>query len=70
MFRFPGKKEEQWWLVVGDPKNNTLLAIKRISLLRKNTVKLDFAAPSRVGKHDLVLYYMSDSYMGCDQVDS
>lgn len=66
--RFPTKKEEQWWLVVGDPKANTLLAIKRISLLRKATHKLAFQAPSKLGSHHLVLYFMCDSYMGCDQV--
>ena len=66
--RYPARKEEQWWLVVGDPKASSLLAIKRVSLQRKSRVKLEFAAPSRVGTHNLVLYYMCDSYMGCDQV--
>ena len=66
--RYPTKKEEQWWLVVGDPKANTLLAIKRISLQRKSKVKLAFQAPSKMATHHLVLYFMCDSYMGCDQV--
>lgn len=66
--RYLGRKEEQWWLVVGDPKANSLLAIKRVSLQRKSKVKLEFAAPARLGVHHLVLYYMCDSYMGCDQV--
>lgn len=66
--RYPTKKEEQWWLVVGDPKSNTLLAIKRVSLLRKSKVNLAFQAPSKLGSHHLVLYFMCDSYMGCDQV--
>ncbi len=30
--RFPGRKDENWWLVVGDTANNTLLAIKRVTL--------------------------------------
>ena len=29
-------------------------------------VKLDFVAPSP-GVHNYTIYYMSDSYMGCDQ---
>jgi ABC-type Zn2+ transport system substrate-binding protein/surface adhesin len=30
--RFPGRKDEGWWLVVGDAKANALLAIKRVNL--------------------------------------
>jgi pre-mRNA-splicing helicase BRR2 len=30
--RYPGRKDENWWLVVGDPTANTLLAIKRVKL--------------------------------------
>ena len=54
--------------MVGDPKANTLLAIKRVSLQRKSKVKLAFQAPSKMATHHLVLYFMCDSYMGCDQV--
>ncbi len=66
--RYPGRKDENWWLVVGDSKANTLLAIKRVALQRKARVKLDFVAPSAQGNHHLTLYFMCDSYMGCDQV--
>ncbi|CAL8467727.1 g7265 [Coccomyxa elongata] len=65
--RYPGRKDENWWLVVGDSKANTLLAIKRVALQRKARVKLDFVAPSAQGNHHLTLYFMCDSYMGCDQ---
>ncbi|KAL4570790.1 hypothetical protein LXL04_026453 [Taraxacum kok-saghyz] len=70
--RYPkGGKEEGWWVVVGDPKSNQLLAIKRVALQRKAKVKLEnITAPSEAGKHSLMLYLMSDSYMGCDQEDS
>ncbi len=30
-------------------------------------VKLDFSAPSTGGTHNLTLYFMCDSWMGCDQ---
>ncbi|KAJ0077785.1 hypothetical protein Patl1_36626 [Pistacia atlantica] len=60
-------KEEGWWLVVGDTKTNQLVAIKRASLQRKSRVKLDFAASVDAGKKSYTLYFMCDSYFGCDQ---
>lgn len=64
--RYPKAKEEGWWLAIGDPKNNLLLAIKRVSLQRKLKAKLDFT-PSEAGRRSYTLYFMCDSYMGCDQ---
>ncbi|KAG1662629.1 hypothetical protein FOA52_009614 [Chlamydomonas sp. UWO 241] len=46
---------------------NTLLAIKRVVLGRASKVKLEFAAPSAPGSHALTLFFMCDSWMGCDQ---
>jgi len=63
---FPKDKEEGWWLVVGDTKTNTLTAIKRVTLQRKSKVKIDFVAPT-AGEHNYMLYFMCDSYLGCDQ---
>lgn len=60
-------KEEQWWLVVGDPDTNNLISIKRTGLGRSGKVKLDFAAPPP-GSYNYTLYVMCDSYLGCDQV--
>ncbi|KAK2661001.1 hypothetical protein Ddye_007534 [Dipteronia dyeriana] len=65
--KYPKAKEEGWWLVVGDTKSNQLLAIKRVSLQRKSRVKLEFAAPAEPGKKTYTLYFMCDSYLGCDQ---
>lgn len=65
--RFPKSKEEGWWLVVGDSESNQLLAIKRVSLQRRSKVKLAFAAPAEAGKKSLTIYFMCDSYLGCDQ---
>lgn len=64
---FPGRKDENWWLVVGDPSANALLAIKRITLQRKARAKLEFAAPEIPGRASLTLFVMCDSYIGCDQ---
>uniref|UniRef100_A0A8C1SFH1 Activating signal cointegrator 1 complex subunit 3 n=1 Tax=Cyprinus carpio TaxID=7962 RepID=A0A8C1SFH1_CYPCA len=60
------KREEGWWVVIGDPKSNSLISIKRLTLQQKAKVKLDFVAPI-VGVHNYTLYFMSDAYMGCDQ---
>lgn len=69
---FPQKREESWWLVVGEPKSNLLFAIKRLTLQQRSThAKLELTAPaggSVIGSGaQLVLYLMSDSYLGCDQ---
>eukprot|EP00164_Ancoracysta_twista_P005304 GFYU01007260.1.p1 GENE.GFYU01007260.1~~GFYU01007260.1.p1 ORF type:complete len:2145 (-),score=864.44 GFYU01007260.1:262-6696(-) len=63
---YPKDKDEGWWLVIGDPKTNTLYSIKRLTVQSKSNVKLDFTAPSP-GEHVVTLYLMSDSYPGCDQ---
>jgi len=63
---YPKRKDEGWWLVVGDPKGNSLLSIKRVSLQARAKVKLEFVAPEP-GNYDYTLFFMSDSYLGCDQ---
>ena len=65
--RFPGRRDEAWWLVVGDAQANTLLAIKRVVLNKAAKVKLEFSAPATAGLHTLKLFFMCDSYLGCDQ---
>eukprot|EP00808_Paulinella_micropora_P006106 g54769.t1 len=67
--RFPEMRAEGWWLVVGrkGKAQDELTAIKRVAMNKKTVqVKLDFIAPPQ-GSHDLILYFMSDSWMGCDQ---
>ncbi|CAG8457348.1 10482_t:CDS:2 [Diversispora eburnea] len=64
--RFPHKKDEGWWIIVGDSSKNTLLGVKRITLNKTLNIKLDFTCPPEAGEHSLKLYTMSDSYMGCD----
>ena len=65
--RFPKAKEEGWWLVVGDTGSNQLLAIKRLALQRRSKVELNFDAPSEPGSKSYMIYFMCDSYLGCDQ---
>ena len=64
---FPRKKAEGWWLVVGDMDTNTLVSIRRVSLRYKANIKLDFVAPEEPGEYKYSLFFMCDSYMGCDQ---
>lgn len=66
--RYPGRKEENWWLLVGRPADNSCLVIKRVPLKQKQTTKLQFTAPEQTGQQELSLYFMCDSWNGCDQV--
>ena len=63
---YPKPKDEAWWVVLGDPAEKTLLAIKRVTLVQKSQLKLEFKPP-RAGNLSLKLYAMCDSYVGCDQ---
>lgn len=36
--RFPFKKSEGWWVVIGNPNNNSLLSVKRVSVGRDTKV--------------------------------
>jgi len=63
---FKEQRQEGWWVVIGDDKN--LISIKRLHRLgNTNTSILDFTAAHQEGKKEYTLYFMSDSYMGCDQ---
>ena len=65
--RYPKAKTESWWVVLGNLPANKLYAIKRVAFGAKQSVKLAFPAPASPGKHELTLYLMCDSYLGCDQ---
>ena len=61
---FPTVKNENWWLVVSS--ESEILSIKRVTLQKSLSVKLDFVVPI-VGEHHYKLTCMSDSYLGADQ---
>lgn len=65
--RYPGPKKEAWWLVVAHVPTNALLSIKRLNVLVHASVQLDFVAPDTPGPTKFTLYFMCDSYVGCDQ---
>ncbi|CAN4100513.1 unnamed protein product [Withania somnifera] len=64
---YPKDKEEGWWLVVGDIESNQLVAIKRVNLQRNSRIKLHFSAPAEDGTRKYKLYFVCDSYRGCDE---
>lgn len=64
---YPYEKKEGWWIVVGDTSSNALYALKRVNLVQKQKVVLEFLAPDEAGDYNLTLFCMSDSYLGCDQ---
>ncbi|EGO30085.1 putative RNA helicase [Serpula lacrymans var. lacrymans S7.9] len=61
---YPQKKMANWWLVVGEPSTRQLLVIKRVTVNKSLSVKLEFTLPK--GPHTLKLYVICDSYVGAD----
>jgi pre-mRNA-splicing helicase BRR2 len=65
---FPERKLEGWWLMIGDSVSNEVFALKRVhSLSRTSEVSLKFYVPESKGQRQLHLYFICDSYIGCDQ---
>ena len=85
--RNSGRKQEGWWVVIGNASANSLLSVKRLTFEKNSKVskpffrtssaayllivcmqvKLEFTAPEDPGDYNLSLFFMSDSYLGCDQ---
>lgn len=55
------------WVILGDSKNNKLYGLKRVSFPKQLKVQIKFIAPSE-GDHDLQIFLISDSWVGCDNV--
>jgi len=63
---YPGKKSENWWVVIGEQSTKRLLAIRRLPFKKEyDPVKLSFELNQ--GKHDLTIYCISDCVMGADR---
>ncbi|KAG1902400.1 DNA polymerase theta/eta [Suillus fuscotomentosus] len=61
---YPAKKIAKWWLVVGEPSTKQLLSIKRVTVTKNLSVKLELTLPK--GEHALKLYVICDVYVGAD----
>ena len=64
---FPKPKECGYFLIVGNPSKNDILAMKRVSFNRFITKNLSIALPKNFRQEKLELHLMSDSYIGLDQ---
>ncbi|KAI9298963.1 Sec63-domain-containing protein [Neoconidiobolus thromboides FSU 785] len=64
---FPMKKDEAYWLVLGDPKYKQLLGIKRFTMGNQLKLILNVLIPPPIGKRELELYLIPDCYIGSDQ---
>ena len=69
------RKKEEWWIIIGDEKNDVLLGIKRVQLMKKGVLKkkIKIVVPEMYaemkGEEEVVwkMYVVSDCYRGCDE---
>lgn len=67
---YPTKKDEVWWIIIGNPSKNKILAIKKITTMQNKasisqSLELDFENYQQ-GTYNLQAYLICDSYVGCD----
>ncbi|TMS32209.1 hypothetical protein L596_000083 [Steinernema carpocapsae] len=60
------RKQEAWWIVIGDPAEDEILAIKRVTVNSTQKFEMHFK-PAKAGRHEYKLYAICDSYLGVDQ---
>jgi hypothetical protein len=65
---FPKSKDASYFLIIGCPMTNEILAMKRLSFSRFATKQLSVALPQSFRTDKIELYLMCDSYIGLDQV--
>ncbi|GAB7364123.1 hypothetical protein MBLNU230_g4675t1 [Neophaeotheca triangularis] len=63
---YPANKQEMYWVVVVDEQRKSLLGIKRVRLVKKNSFKVGVTVV-HPGKTELTVFLMCDSYIGLDQ---
>ena len=59
-------KDVSWWILVADSQNN-LLSLKKVSVKKKLSLKLQIDGPENIRKNKVCVYLMADSYIGLDQ---
>lgn len=63
---FPKPKECSWFLLIGNPEKNELIAMKRIAFKRFASKNLNICLPKDFNKDKVEIYLMCDSYIGLD----
>ncbi len=63
---YHGEKEQFWWIIVGDKKNNKVLTTKRTLVKQKAEINVSF---DNTGIDKVAVYALCDSYIGCDQAE-
>ena len=65
---FPKPKDAGWFVIVGNPVTNELMAIKRVPLKKFTKRELQILLPNDFVDEKIKLYLLSDAYIGIDQV--
>lgn len=65
---FPEKREESWWIVIGEPTKYELVGVQKVGAFSKQSEgKIKFLAPDKPGVYNFVVHLMCDGYLGCDK---
>ena len=59
--------DESWWLVVGDPAEEELLALRRVNIRSELKTNLKFLAPEDEQQCKYWVYLVCGTYIGIDQ---
>jgi len=65
---FPEKREECWWIVIGDSNKHELVGVHRVGPVGKKVEgKIKFLAPAKTGTYVFTVNLICDGYLGCDK---
>jgi hypothetical protein len=63
---FPKSKDASYFLIIGNPEKNEILAIKRVTFNRFTSKNLTIPLPESFLTDKIELHLMCDSYIGLD----
>ena len=62
-------KDVTWWILATD-QNNHLLGLKKASIKKKVTIRMQIDLPENLQANPVQVFLMADSYVGLDQVQT